>query len=189
MIAKHATKYGDNWDEHLPYLLFAYRTKPHESTGESPFFLLYGRDARLPCEDVFSARRTPYQVDLDDYKTELTVGLAEAWRTAQDHLKKAQKGQKRAYDRQAKERKVQVGDRVMVLMPAEQTGKNRKLQRLYFGPYRVIEIHPNGVTVVPVDRQKDPQIRVNLDRVTLCYPELPDISSMGRESRRAKAKT
>ena len=82
-------------------------------------------DARLPCEDVFSARKTPYQVDLDDYKTELTVGLAEAWRTAQDHLKKAQKGQKRAYDRQAKERKVRVGDRVMVLMPAEQTGKNK----------------------------------------------------------------
>ena len=189
MIAKHATKYGDNWDEHLPYLLFAYRTKPHESTGESPFFLLYGRDARLPCEDVFSARRTPYQVDLDDYKTELTVGLAEAWRTAQDHLKKAQKGQKRAYDHQAKERKVRVGDRVMVLMPAEQTGKNRKLQRPYFGPYRVIEIHPNGVTVVPVDRPKDPQIRVNLDRVTLCYPELSDISYMGRKSRRARAKT
>ena len=154
MIAKHAAKYGDNWDEHLPYLLFAYRTKPHESTGESPFFLLYGRDARLPCEDVFSARRTPYQVDLDDYKTELTVGLAEAWRTAQDHLKKAQKGQKRAYDCQAKERKVRVGDRIMVLMPAEHTGKNKKLHRPYFGPYCVIEIHLNGVMVVPVDRPK-----------------------------------
>ena len=84
---------------------------------------------------------------------------------------------------------MRVGDRVMVLMPAEQTGKNRKLQRPYFGLYRVIEIHPNGVTVVSVDRPKDPQICVNLDRVTLCYPELPDISYMGRKSRRAKAKT
>ena len=132
MIAKHAAKYGTNWDDYLPYLLFAYRTKPHESTGESPFFLLYGRDARLPCQDVFSVKRTPYQVDLDDYKTDLTVGLADTWRTAQDHLKSSQKSQKRKYDRHAKERNVRVGDRVMVLMPAEQTGKNLKLHRPYF---------------------------------------------------------
>ena len=109
-----------------------HRTKPHESTGESPFFLLYGRDARLPCQDVFSVKRTPYQVDLDDYKTDLTVGLADTWRTAQDHLKSSQKSQKRKYDRHAKERNVRVGDRVMVLMPAEQTGKNLKLHRPYF---------------------------------------------------------
>ena len=51
----------------------------------------------------------------------------------------------------------------MVLMPQEQTGKNRKLNRPYFGPYRVLEVHPNGATVVPVDRPKDPSIRVNLD--------------------------
>ena len=122
----------------------------------------------------------PYQVDLDDYKTELTVGLPDAWRTAQDHLKSSQKSQKRKYDRHAKERNVRVGDRVMVLMPAEQTGKNRKLHRPYFGPYRILEVHPNGVTVVPVDRPKDHQIRVNLDRVTLCYSELPDVSYTGR---------
>ena len=142
--------------------------------------LLYGRDARLPYEDVFSVKQMPYQVDLDDYKTELTVGLPDAWRTAQDHLKSSQKSQKRKYDRHAKERNVRVGDRVMVLMPAEQTGKNRKLHRPYFGPYRILEVHPNGVTVVPVDRPKDHQIRVNLDRVTLCYSELPDVSYTGR---------
>ena len=79
-------------------------------------------------------------MDLDYYKTELMVGLAEAWRTAQDHLQKAQKAQKRKYDCRAKERQVWVGDRVMVLMPAEQTGKNKKLCHPYFGPYRVIEV-------------------------------------------------
>ena len=163
MVAKHAENFGTNWDEHLPYLLFAYRTKPHESTGESPFFLLYGWDGRLPCIDVFSAGRTPYQVDLDNYKTELTVGLAEAWQTAQDHLQKAQKAQKRKYDRCAKERQVWVSDRVMVLMPAEQTGKNRKLCRPYLAPIASLK----SISVVPVDRTKHPPIHVNLDHVTL----------------------
>ena len=50
MVAKYAVRYGSDWDVHLAHLLFAYRTKPHESTGESPFFLLYGRDAHLPSD-------------------------------------------------------------------------------------------------------------------------------------------
>ena len=56
MVAKYAAKYGMDWDEHLPHLLFAYRTKPHESTGESPFFLLCGWDARISCELVLSTK-------------------------------------------------------------------------------------------------------------------------------------
>ncbi len=60
MLAKYAERFGVNWDEHLPRLLFAYRTKPHESTGESPFFLLYGRDARIPCDAVLGTKRSPY---------------------------------------------------------------------------------------------------------------------------------
>ena len=194
MVAKYA---GSNWDEHLQYLLFAYRTKPHESTGESPFFLLYRRDARLPCESVLSTKRTHYQVDLDDYKSELVFGLADAWQAAGDSIQKAQRKQKRNYDRHSKTRAIRVAghsktrairvaDRVMVLMPPEQTGKRRKLNRPYFGPYRVLEVHPNGVTVVPVDRPKDPSIRVNLDRVTLCYPELPDVSWTGGRSKHRK---
>ncbi len=46
MLAKHSRSFGDQWDIHLQQLLLAYRTKSHESTGESPFFLVYGRDAR-----------------------------------------------------------------------------------------------------------------------------------------------
>ena len=38
MLAKYAAKFGVNWDEHLHHLRFlAYQTKPHDSTGESPF--------------------------------------------------------------------------------------------------------------------------------------------------------
>ena len=135
MLAKYAAKYGANWDEHLNHLLFAYRTKPHESTGESPFFLLYGRDARIPCEEALSTPHSAYQVDIDDYKTELMDGLATAWELARSEICKAQQKQKRNYDRNARPRDFHKGDRVMVYMPREQSGRNRKLARPYFGPY------------------------------------------------------
>ncbi len=32
----------DDWDDHLPAALSAYRSTPHSSTGVSPFHMLYG---------------------------------------------------------------------------------------------------------------------------------------------------
>ena len=84
MIAKHAHKFGNDWDKYLQQLLFAYRVKPHDSSGESPFFLLYGRDARCSTETALSQPLSPYKVDIDDYRSEVTLGLAEALENCSD---------------------------------------------------------------------------------------------------------
>ena len=43
-----ASKDGKDWDNLIPYLLFAYREVPQSSTGFSPFELLYGRQVQGP---------------------------------------------------------------------------------------------------------------------------------------------
>ena len=48
MLAKKVEQSGRDWDAHLPFVLFAYRASLQESTKELPFYLLYGRDPRLP---------------------------------------------------------------------------------------------------------------------------------------------
>ena len=50
MIRKLTANNQKDWDEHLPHLLFAYREVPQESTGFSPFELLYGRRVRGPLD-------------------------------------------------------------------------------------------------------------------------------------------
>ena len=40
----------NNWDELLPYATFAYRTTPQESTGETPFMMMFGREAAVPVD-------------------------------------------------------------------------------------------------------------------------------------------
>lgn len=37
-----------NWFEELPHVLWDYRTTPHSSTGESPFWLTYGSEVVIP---------------------------------------------------------------------------------------------------------------------------------------------
>ena len=67
MIAKCCEKSKD-WDKLLPYLLFAYRANIQDSTKESPFFLLYGRDPHVPSDSALNSLSTPCMVDLEDYE-------------------------------------------------------------------------------------------------------------------------
>ena len=66
MISKHTDAGTVEWDQQLQLLLFAYRSMVQESTRESPFFLLYGRDPRLPTGTQLDGARTEYLVDMDD---------------------------------------------------------------------------------------------------------------------------
>ena len=38
------------WPQHLPQLTYAYNTTPHQTTGHSPYFLMFGRQPRLPVD-------------------------------------------------------------------------------------------------------------------------------------------
>ena len=52
MLRKSAQEDGKDWNKLIPYLLFAYHEAPQESTGFSPFELLYGRDIRGPLDVI-----------------------------------------------------------------------------------------------------------------------------------------
>ena len=164
------------WDELLPYVLFAYRSTMQTSTGESPFHLLYGRDPQLPTEAVLCPPTSRDVIELDDYKTTMAQMMQEAWGLAQQNLKKAQKKQKLYHDKKSNRPDFRVGDRVFVFMPVLKSGPAHKLARPYKGPYRVIATYPNGVELVPVDKPKAIPIRVALNRVRRCPSDVPQES-------------
>ena len=60
------------WDVIIPYVLFAYREVPQESTGFSPFELVYGRDVRGPL-DVLREEWIQDQQSPDDVLTYVTT--------------------------------------------------------------------------------------------------------------------
>ena len=43
-LRKYIERFGGQWHKSIPYLLFAFRELPHQSTGFSPFELIYGRN-------------------------------------------------------------------------------------------------------------------------------------------------
>ena len=159
--------------------MFAYRATLQESIKETPFYLLYGRDPRLPSENALSAPTTPYMVDLDDYRCELTSCLSGAWTLAKENIAEAQKKQKDQYDKNAKEPAVKVGDRVMVHMPGSIKGNEWKLVRPFHGPYRVLSTTQTNAEIHLVDQPQSESIFVSLSRIRPCYSEMSDISWSG----------
>ncbi len=97
--------------------------------------------------------------------------LASAW--AKKEIEGAQAAQKRQYDHAAKDPKLRCGDRVMVYMPSEVQGNDRKLARPYHSPYRVVNVMPTNAEVVLVD-----QVFRRFD-VRLVWTVIPSAHAMG----------
>ena len=47
MSAKCVNEEQSNWSQQLPYVMIAYRSSVHESTGYTPQFLVFGQELSL----------------------------------------------------------------------------------------------------------------------------------------------
>ena len=68
MISSYISDSQDDWDEHLPLLMMAYRSSIHESTGVSPALMMFGRDLTLPVDmtlgrPIRDKRQCDYQLE------------------------------------------------------------------------------------------------------------------------------
>ena len=139
MLKKFVNHNQKDWDDCLPHLLFAYREVPQESTGFSPFELLYGRRVRGPL-DVLKETWTGYTAEealtpVATYVLEMRDCLEEMSDLVQKGLGEAQQRQKALYDRRAKERTFEVGDQVLVLLPMQ----HNRLKLEWVGAYKVVK--------------------------------------------------
>eukprot|EP00731_Ephydatia_muelleri_P021178 Em0013g905a len=101
----------DDWEKHLPLVLYAYRTATHSSTGTSPFQLMYGRQ---PKSSTFSSF-TGY--DAMQYQETLQAKLAELQDLVEAHIVESAKRHKGAYDQKSAERRFKTGDLVWLSIP------------------------------------------------------------------------
>ena len=119
MLKKFVTKEGKDWDKLLPYVLFAYREVPQASTGFSPFELIYGRKVRGPMAVLREAWESGKSQDVSvvAHVVQIREQLQQMTDLVEQNMEKAQANQKKWYDRNARSRKFEPGDQVLVLLP------------------------------------------------------------------------
>ena len=83
MLSMFVNDRRDNWNELLPFVMHAYRTSIHESTGYSPFRLMMGEECSLP-QDVSTAElRTKRENDIAPHP--FATWVRDALEVAYDH--------------------------------------------------------------------------------------------------------
>ena len=137
MLATCAQQHPTSWELHLQKVCFAYNSSEHPSTGYSPFFLMFGREARLPAELMFGPSPTD-KLPPHQYAKDLQSLLCSAYEKVRNHLEAAHKHQKVLYDRRVHGKRYEVGDFVWLLRPQVPKGHSRKLYCPWDGPHLVL---------------------------------------------------
>lgn len=125
-----------DWDVFVPSILFAHRVSPCVSTGDSPFYLLYGREPRLP-PDVSLLPPTELSTSVEEHRKRIVSQIETAQAMARNNITRAQQAMKLQYDKKAADAPFVIGQRVWVFTPKPKKGRSKKLLHRWHGPFRV----------------------------------------------------
>ena len=169
MLAKLVSDNHRDWDEKLPAVAFAYRTSVQESSKFTPFFLMYGREARIPADLVYgSLPDTETVPNIPEFVEKQQDILREAYALTRQHLGSAARRRKNDYDLRTRAQKFPSGSWVWVYVPRRKVGRYPKWQNHYQGPFLVIrQLGPVNYEV-----QRSPQSKpwvVHVDKLKACH--------------------
>ncbi|VFQ96219.1 unnamed protein product [Cuscuta campestris] len=138
-LKKRLGEEGHKWLEALPHTVWAHRVTSRRATGETPFVLTYGCEARLPIEaEIPTFRETVYQLGQNEVDHLAELNLVEERRTiAAVKMASYQQSVKRYHDNRVGPRYFQVHDEVLRTRDASKPNERGKLARNWEGPYRV----------------------------------------------------
>ncbi len=126
-----------DWKAHVGPLVHAYNCTRHETTGFSPYLLMFGRHPRLPIDTAFGLDRNPGYQSMVKYTESLRERLDKAYRLASKATLKSQQRQKQHYDLKARGASIQIGDRVLVKILAHE-GKHKLSDKWEMDVYTVL---------------------------------------------------
>ena len=138
MLATTIADHPWDWEDNLRQLCYAYNTSVHYSTGYIPFFIMFGRQARLPVDLAFQLpqRQPLYHTQ---YAIHLQSTLGDSNKQVREKLGHNLQRQKEIYNRKAHGSSYNKGDMVWLFNATTPRGQHKKFHRLWSGPYTVVK--------------------------------------------------
>uniref|UniRef100_A0A3B4WAL0 Gypsy retrotransposon integrase-like protein 1 n=1 Tax=Seriola lalandi dorsalis TaxID=1841481 RepID=A0A3B4WAL0_SERLL len=142
-----------DWASCLPQVLFCYNTTPHQGTGESPFYLMFGQEPRLPVDFLLGRVHDPLPGEVQDWVAEHQVRLKVAFEGARERLLAAAARRKERHDQHVREAPLPVGQ--LVYLRNHGVRGRHKIQDLWCSVVHQVVRAPVGegavYTVAPVN--------------------------------------
>ena len=163
MLSMFVNDRRDNWHELLPFVMHAYRTSVHESTGYSPFRLMMGEECSLP-QDVSTDELRTHRVAPHPFATCVWDALEVAYDHVRHSLQCTAAQQKRLYDVKAVNCKFPVGSWVLRYYPP---AAQKKLGSPWVGHQQVVR-QATGHTVGIHKGPDTPIVFIHVDDLKIC---------------------
>ena len=106
-----------DWDAQIPYLMMAYRSAVHKSTGLTPNMLMLGRETSLPSDLIYEMPEPLKEESTNQWVWVLRERLERAHSFVPQNLETAMNRQKKYHDMRMSWEKFKPGDMVFVYFP------------------------------------------------------------------------
>ena len=160
MLRSYVHPYGDDWDQHLGDVEFAYNNSEQKSTGQTPFYLLHGFHPRTPI-DLYNPAIAEHMPAAEHFVKQILQGH-EAAKAAMEYASQQQKEQ---FDKKRKESPFKQGDWVFLSSKhCKFQGRTDKLTARFMGPYKIQTMTEDGLAAtlqLPSTVRIHPTVHVN----------------------------
>ena len=189
ILCKLISDHRRDWADFVPKAVLAYNTSVHESTGFTPYRLMFGREAQTSVILVTVGKRGGQSYP--DYVVQQKKQLEETEHIVRENLKRAQKTQKAYYDTKCHGQRFHVGDRVWYRNRAR--SRRNKFLKPWCGPWKIVKALTDVTYRIEEERRKVGERRnrkvVHFNYLTPCltpppvYEKPPPATTSGEAAR------
>ena len=165
MLAKCENEEKSNWSQQLPYVMMAYRSSVHESTGYTPQLLVFGQELSLPLDCMYPNPQQNATTDIHENGHNKQQAFQRAFELVRRNLNEKQKRRNAIYNKKFHGPTYKEGQKVLLYHPAIVVGTAFKFASHWKGPYvikkclndvtfRIKEENSSKQQIVPYDRLK-----------------------------------
>ena len=178
------------WNTHLAKLAFAYNSTVHKSTNFSPYYLMFGRQPRLPIDFIFHVdveNNPKMQKSYVKYADEWEKSMNQAFEIVKKHTGKRADYNKSYYDRKVRGVDVEVGDKVLLRNHREKGGTGKLWNYWEDVVYKVFEKDTKipVFTIIPEDGPGKAK-RIHKNNIMKCNDILPKETTVENKIRKSK---
>ena len=176
MLAKCVNEEQNNWSQQLPYVMMAYRSSVHESTGYTPQFLVQGQEISLPIDIMYPNPEWEGPSNVDNFVYQRQKAFQRAFELVRNNLNKNQLRRNALYNKKVHGPTYEEGQKVLLHNPAVPVGKTKKFFSPWRGPYIILKCL-NEVTYKIQEISTKKELVVHYDRLKV-FHEQPATSNV-----------
>ena len=128
----------EDWDLYLPFVAFVYRTSVIEGIGKTPFFLVHGREARLP-DEIALLSPTVLAKDTTSYAEKVKARFQQSYSELRRIHRELRRDRCDYFDLSHKEVIYKPREHILLHQPQHRVGLATKFLYQWSGPHRIVK--------------------------------------------------